>query len=95
MEDDAFEWDDAKEAANRLRHGIPFELASRVFDDPNGDDVEDTRRDYGERRYNRVGRVAGALLHVTYTERGERIRIISARVANRYERSNYRRANPA
>ena len=68
-----------------------FTDAAMVFDDPQAYEAEDQRRDYGERRINRVGMVDGLILHVTYTLRGERIRIISARQANRYERANYRR----
>jgi uncharacterized protein len=48
---------------------------------------------YGEERCNLLGMCEGVILHVTYTERGERIRIISARRAERHEQDNYCRQN--
>ncbi len=53
----------------------------------------DAREDYGEERINLVGLCDGILIHVTYTERGERIRIISARRAERHEQDDYYREN--
>ena len=44
---------------------------------------------YGEKRWNLLGICGGVILHVTYTERGERIRIISARRAERHEQDRY------
>jgi uncharacterized DUF497 family protein len=55
----------------------------------------DDREDYGEERIQLVGMCEGVLLHVTYTERGERIRIISARRAERHEQDDYYRENSA
>jgi NAD(P)-dependent dehydrogenase (short-subunit alcohol dehydrogenase family) len=55
----------------------------------------DAREDYGEERINLVGLCDGTLIHVTYTERGERIRSISARRAERYEQDDYYRENLA
>jgi len=48
---------------------------------------------YGEERWNLLGMCEGVILHVTYTERGERIRIISARRAERHEQDGYYRQN--
>jgi len=48
---------------------------------------------YGEERWNLLGMCEGVILHVTYTERGERIRIISARRAERHEQDRYYRQN--
>jgi uncharacterized DUF497 family protein len=53
----------------------------------------DDREDYGEERINLLGMCQGVILHVTYTERGERIRIISARLATRNEQDDYYREN--
>ena len=53
----------------------------------------DARKDYGEERINLVGLCNGTLVHVTYTERGERIRIISARRAEKHEQDDYYREN--
>jgi uncharacterized DUF497 family protein len=51
----------------------------------------DDREDYGEERINLIRMCEGVILHVTYTERGERIRIISARRAERHEQDDYYR----
>jgi hypothetical protein len=48
---------------------------------------------HGEERWSLLGMCEGVILHVTYTERGERIRIISARRAERHEQDNYYRQN--
>jgi uncharacterized DUF497 family protein len=52
----------------------------------------DDSEDYGEDRFILIGQAAGGVLTVIYTERNDRIRIISAREANDHERRNYRRA---
>jgi uncharacterized protein len=85
----AFEWDDAKAAKNDSKHGVSFEAAMRVFDDPNRLEEMDRRRDYGELRFNVVGVVDGYHLTVTWTPRGDAARIISARRASREERDRY------
>jgi hypothetical protein len=53
----------------------------------------DVRENYGEERINLLGMCDGTILHVTYTERGERIRIISARRAEKHEQEDYYREN--
>ena len=53
----------------------------------------DDREDYGEERLIMLGNVAGTLLFVAYTERDDRIRIISARRATRYEQEDYYEQN--
>ena len=80
MLDDHFEWDDAKATSNARKHGVTFEEARQVFADPQAVEFEDTRQDYGEERWIRVGRAGRHLLvvAVAYTERGQRLRIISA-----------------
>jgi uncharacterized protein len=90
---DSFEWDDDKAAANWRRHGVGFEQAMRAVGDPFAVVKYDDREDYGEDRVNLIGMCEGTLLHVTYTEREDRIRIISARRAERYEQDNYYREN--
>jgi uncharacterized DUF497 family protein len=89
MRTDDFEWDDAKAVANYARHGVTFAMASDVFDDPFAIIEVDDRRDYAEDRYSVIGMVEGHLLFVAYTLRGDRIRIISARLAEPYERRQY------
>jgi uncharacterized protein len=87
-DDDHFEWDDRK-AENRTRHDITFAMASDVFDDQFAIIELDDRRDYAEDRYSAIGMVEGHLLFVAYTLRGDRICIISARLAEPYERRQY------
>ena len=84
-----FEWDENKNRDNIRRRGIDFYDASRIFRDPYYIEEEDTRQDYGEQRFNVIGQVNGQTLFVTYTSRGEKIRIISARRAEPYERRKY------
>jgi hypothetical protein len=93
MRDDEFEWDDAKAAANWRDHGVAFHDAIKAFRDRFAVERFDDRADYGEERINLLGMCQGVLLHVTYTERGERIRIISARRAVKHEQDDYYREN--
>lgn len=88
-----FEWDEDKAAANRRIHGLAFHEAITAFRDPFAVEHFDERKDYGEERINLVGMCAAVLVHVTYTERAGRIRIISARRAERHEQDDYYRAN--
>jgi uncharacterized protein len=83
-----FEWDTAKELANRTKHGVDFRTAAKVFLDPyviEFDDLDAT----GELRFNAIGLVDGRMLFVTYTMRGEVVRIISARGAEPHEKKKY------
>ncbi len=93
MNDGNFEWDDAKAAANYAKHGVSFGRARLVFSDPFGIAEYDDRKDYDENRFTRTGIVEGTLLFVSYTERGERIRIISARRATKHEQDDYYQQN--
>jgi uncharacterized DUF497 family protein len=86
---DAFEWDDAKAAENYAKHGVSFEMAAEVFKDPFAIERLDDREHYGEYRFILIGAVEGAVLTVVYTERGDRIRIISARQATKQEHDDY------
>ncbi len=89
MEDDEFEWDDAKAEANLRKHKLSFRAASRVFDDSFVLVEQDDSEDYGEPRYLAIGLVQGLLVTVAYTERADRIRIISARKADTDEQRAY------
>ena len=89
MESNEFEWDDAKAEASLRKHKISFRAASRMFDDPLVLIEQDLSEDYGEDRFLAVGRVGDLLISVAYTERGDCIRIISARKANGDERRAY------
>ena len=75
MSNDAFEWDAEKAAANWRNHGVPFDQAVKAYLDPFAVELIDEREDYGEERINLVGMCGDVLLHVTYTERGERVRL--------------------
>jgi uncharacterized DUF497 family protein len=89
MGDEDFEWDEAKAAENYAKHGVSFETAALVFNDPFAIERLDDRKDYGEDRFILIGIAKGAVLTVIYTERNGRIRIISARQATRHEQDNY------
>lgn len=84
-----YEWDTAKNRANLTKHDVDFADAVAVFED----DLALTRPDgnsRGESRFVTVGVDGfGRHLVVVFTERGTRIRIISARVATRPERKSY------
>jgi uncharacterized protein len=88
-----FEWNGAKAKANFRRHGVSFDLAKAVFSDPFAVERLDEREEHGEERFVIIGAAEGeALLFVAYTEREERIRIISARRAQN-EQDDYFRQN--
>ena len=93
MQDDDFEWDNRKAAVNARKHAVTFEMARDVFNDPFAIDELDERADYGEPRFVTTGMVDGHLLFVSYTMRGERIRIISARGAEPHEQRRYHEEN--
>jgi uncharacterized protein len=65
----------------------------QVFRDTFAVERIDDREDYAEERINLIGMCDGVLVHVTYTERDQRIRIISARRAERHEQDDYYREN--
>jgi uncharacterized protein len=92
MESQHFEWDDAKAEANWRKHEVRFEHAAEACEAPHALIELDDGEDYGEDRFILIGQAAGGVLTVVYTERTDRIRIISAREANDYERRDYRRA---
>jgi len=83
-----FEWDDEKERLNYAKHKIHFETATAVFDDENRIEWYDTAHSGYEDRYNTIGMVRN-ILFVVYTERRDKIRIISARLATAAERRLY------
>jgi uncharacterized protein len=82
-----FEWHNAKNHDNMRKHGIDFNWARRVFDDPSVLEYDDDAND--EDRVNAIGIVDECLIHVTYTMRGDICRIISARGAERHEQRWY------
>ena len=93
MQDADFEWDDDKAERNFVRHGVSFERACLAFADPCGVGEVDDREDYGEERFIQIGMVEGTLIFVAYTERGGRLRIVSARRATKDEQDDYFQEN--
>ena len=84
-----FDWDSAKDEANRKKHGISFDEAKDIFDGPTLTRADD-RQEYGEDRDISLGSLSpDAVLVVVHTEREDKIRLISARKANRSERKVY------
>jgi uncharacterized DUF497 family protein len=85
-----FEWDAVKAATNLRKHAVAFTEAASVFGDPFSDTFPDPDHSVGEVRFVTVGRsLSGRLLVVGHTDRGESIRIITARHATPYERRYY------
>ena len=89
MQTGDFEWDDEKAASNFIKHGVSFEDATFVFDDPDGFDDLDHSVPYAEYRFKWIGWDGQRLLAVIYTDRGSRKRIVSAREAENDEQSAY------
>jgi uncharacterized protein len=85
-----FEWDEEKSWENLRKHGVSFEEASTIFGDPLSVTIDDPEHSIREHRWMTLGHSAKRrLLVVVHTDRGGRIRIISARVATRHERETY------
>lgn len=89
-----FEWDEDKRQKTLLQRGIDFLDAVLIWDDPFRQERIDTRKDYGEVRYQTIGRCRLGVLFVAYTNRtyaeGEWVtRIISVRPANQADINQY------
>jgi len=85
-----FEWDPKKVAINAAKHGVGFPEAATVFSDQDSITINDPMHSEKEIRKITIGRsFARKVLVVVHTERGDNIRIISARSASRRERSQY------
>jgi uncharacterized DUF497 family protein len=92
-----FEWDPAKNRSNRVKHGVDFETAQLIFEDPFCVSFVDFVVD-GEQRWKAIGALEDIVILVvayTYRQRGadELIRIMSARRATPHERKLYGEAN--
>jgi len=84
-----FEWDPEKDERNFAKHGIRFNEARLIFDGPVLTST-DNRADYGEERQIGIGEIDGIItVVVVHTARNGRVRLISARLANRKERRLY------
>jgi uncharacterized protein len=88
MEELNFEWDYDKNEANQQKHKVDFVDAMLIFE---GDvlTLEDTRQNYGERRFRSIGLVDGECFVVVHTQRGNSTRLISAWRGGSDERDNY------
>lgn len=84
-----FEWDIEKDKINQKKHQISFDEAADIFRYPTYE-VTDDRMDYGETRYIAIGNNSKmTVITVVYTEREGKIRLISARRANKQEKRLY------
>jgi len=85
-----FEWDEEKAEANLRKHGVSFEEAKTVFNDPLAITIPDPGHSINEDRHVDIGASwRGRVLIIVYTERGSSIRIISCRRATKSEREVY------
>ncbi|MFI5403266.1 MAG: BrnT family toxin [Planctomycetota bacterium] len=85
-----FEWDEVKAAANRGAHHVSFDEATTAFADQESVTIPDPDHSHDEERFILQGRShLGRVLVVVHTERGDRIRIISARKATAIEKAKY------
>lgn len=85
-----FEWDKDKAFRNKRKHGVSFSEASTAFGDPMQLSMPDPDHSQDEERFLLLGRTfTDRLVVVSFTDRGETTRIISARLASRSERLTY------
>jgi len=85
-----FEWDEKKADENLRKHGVSFDEAKTVFNDPFSVTIYDPDHSSDEQRYIDIGLSSkGRLIVVSYCERGETIRLISSREATRKEQRDY------
>ena len=85
-----YEWDDQKAQQNLAAHGVTFEEATTVFDDPFYIIYADPDHSVAERRFIIIGESKRhQYLFVSYTEQGQRTRLISARELTTQERKSY------
>lgn len=85
-----FEWDENKAQSNVAKHGISFEEAATVFADENSLTIDDSAHSINEKRFVTIGLSAyKKILVVVYTERNDKIRIISVRKSSKKERKQY------
>lgn len=89
-----FEWDPRKAAQNLRKHGVSFQEAATIFGDPLSVTYQDPDHSTAEQRFITVGMSSvGRILLVAHADRGESIRITSARKATRHERKHYEEKN--
>jgi uncharacterized DUF497 family protein len=84
-----FEFDPAKDEANRFKHGLRLSFGMGVFDDPVHSVISSFRPDDGEYRYKATGLIGAKLYTAVYVLRDGRIRLISVRRSNEREQRDY------
>ncbi len=89
-----FSWDDGKRERNLANHGYDFADMEEAFDNRFCLTRRDSRKDYGEERYNRLVEFRGRVLNITFTPRAGRFHLISVRPASREERTVYHDKKP-
>lgn len=90
----AFEWHSTKAQSNLEKHGVSFDEAVTVFDDAFAEFLPDLTHSAIEQRFTCLGTSSnGRLLAISFTERGDDVRIISARPMEPKERRSYERGN--
>ena len=90
MQNEFFEWDDDKALSNYRKHGVSFNEACTVIFDDFAIVEEDNRENYGEQRFVSVGMSEqGRILNVVWTQRNNKIRLISAFKADKQQRKDY------
>jgi hypothetical protein len=82
-----FEWDENKNISNQQKHGVSFEEASQIWNDPFLLIVP--ARNKGETRKLAIRETYSIVISIIHTKRGDKIRIISARKASDFERKKY------
>lgn len=84
-----FEWDEAKNQANILKHSLSFSNAHHIFDAPMLIEI-DKREDYGEERFVGIGLLRNFAVIIVFTEpQADTIRVVSLRKALKYEREKF------
>jgi uncharacterized DUF497 family protein len=73
-----FEWDEAKNQENRIKHDVSFEKAVRAFHDPKRVIIKDADHSLSEERYHCIGIIEGSVVTVRFTYRGKRVRVLGA-----------------
>lgn len=85
-----FDWDRGNTVKNLIKHGIECRQAEESFLDENSLSIDDARHSSKEERFQLMGRDhQGILLYVVFTQRDNKVRVISARIANKKERGFY------
>lgn len=85
-----FEWDAQKAKANHKKHGVSFEEAATVFGDFLSLTIPDYQHSFAESRYSTIGvSHYGKTIVVIHEDKGDNVRVISARLATKYEKKSY------